>query len=230
MLLWQHANDIEKTAAVLITASLTPYVIDRKQEYPTAKWPPYHEVMRIVNQATEVIGIKGIRSIYSRQTTQTMPLPSPYRQPDEMILINPLHMAIELASMHAQILKDNRPARILFSADGDPGILALLKQQHDHQLELRAQEQRKEDEKQRKEEGKRRDCPLYGQWPHITGNQLKKLIYEKSALKIAGLYGVSDVAVAKKCRQMNIPKPGRGYWAKAAAAAKKKHARQGDKR
>jgi hypothetical protein len=30
-------------------------------------------------------------------------------------------------------------------------------------------------------------------------------------------YGVSDVAIAKTCRKLNIPVPGRGYWAKKAA-------------
>ena len=29
--------------------------------------------------------------------------------------------------------------------------------------------------------------------------------------------GVSDVAIAKACKQLRIPKPPRGYWAKKAA-------------
>jgi hypothetical protein len=35
--------------------------------------------------------------------------------------------------------------------------------------------------------------------------------------KLAPEYGVSDVALARTCRKLQIPMPGRGYWAKLAA-------------
>jgi hypothetical protein len=35
--------------------------------------------------------------------------------------------------------------------------------------------------------------------------------------KLAKQYGVSDVALAKSCRKLSIPLPGRGYWAKRNA-------------
>ena len=35
--------------------------------------------------------------------------------------------------------------------------------------------------------------------------------------KLAPKYKVSDVALAKTCRKLKIPLPGRGYWAKLAA-------------
>ena len=34
---------------------------------------------------------------------------------------------------------------------------------------------------------------------------------------LAKEYGVSDVALAKACRRLHVPLPGRGYWAKKAA-------------
>lgn len=34
---------------------------------------------------------------------------------------------------------------------------------------------------------------------------------------LAREYGVSDVALAKTCRRLKVPVPGRGYWAKKAA-------------
>lgn len=37
---------------------------------------------------------------------------------------------------------------------------------------------------------------------------------------VAKRFGVSDVALAKRCRRMAIPLPGRGYWAKKAAGKK----------
>ena len=35
--------------------------------------------------------------------------------------------------------------------------------------------------------------------------------------KLAGRFGLSDVGLAKACKQANIPRPPRGYWAKLAA-------------
>ncbi len=41
-------------------------------------------------------------------------------------------------------------------------------------------------------------------------------VWKEPATKVASRYGVSDVAIAKACRKLNIPVPGRGYWAKKA--------------
>jgi hypothetical protein len=35
--------------------------------------------------------------------------------------------------------------------------------------------------------------------------------------RLALRFGISDVAIAKRCRKLNIPVPGRGYWARKAA-------------
>lgn len=44
--------------------------------------------------------------------------------------------------------------------------------------------------------------------------ELEKMIWETSVLEVSRKYGVSDVAVAKWCKNYGIPKPPRGYWAK----------------
>jgi hypothetical protein len=35
--------------------------------------------------------------------------------------------------------------------------------------------------------------------------------------KLAKEYGISDVGLAKVCKKLYVPLPGRGYWAKKAA-------------
>lgn len=40
--------------------------------------------------------------------------------------------------------------------------------------------------------------------------------------RLAAEYGVSNVALGKTCRRMNVPHPGRGYWARLAAGEKLK--------
>ena len=39
-------------------------------------------------------------------------------------------------------------------------------------------------------------------------------------MKVAKKYGVSDVALAKTCKKLNVPVPGRGYWAKVRSGQK----------
>ena len=55
----------------------------------------------------------------------------------------------------------------------------------------------------------------------------KSVVYKRSELyaevwqepmrSIAQKYGISDVALAKICRKLDVPLPGRGYWARKAA-------------
>lgn len=54
----------------------------------------------------------------------------------------------------------------------------------------------------------------------FTRHQLYELVWEKPVRQIAAEIGISDVALAKACRKLRIPLPGRGYWAKIAAGHK----------
>lgn len=53
-------------------------------------------------------------------------------------------------------------------------------------------------------------------WPTIE--EMKSLVFEKPTVQIASDLGVSDVAIARFCKNNNIPKPPRGYWAKKNGA------------
>lgn len=44
--------------------------------------------------------------------------------------------------------------------------------------------------------------------------KLYQEVWEEAVEKVAERYGVSGVAIAKTCRKLNVPLPGRGYWAK----------------
>jgi hypothetical protein len=48
--------------------------------------------------------------------------------------------------------------------------------------------------------------------------ELERLVWEMPTSKVAAHYGVSDSAIGKRCKRLGIAKPGRGYWAKRAAA------------
>jgi hypothetical protein len=47
--------------------------------------------------------------------------------------------------------------------------------------------------------------------------KLYEEVWSEPVTKVAQRYGVSDVAIAKACRKLSVPVPGRGYWAKKAS-------------
>ena len=48
----------------------------------------------------------------------------------------------------------------------------------------------------------------------VSREDLYVLVWKMPTTQVAKTLGVSDVAVAKKCKKLNVPKPNRGYWAK----------------
>lgn len=56
----------------------------------------------------------------------------------------------------------------------------------------------------------------------VSREELYEQVWKTPMSRLAAEYGVSDVALAKTCRRMNVPKPGRGYWARLAAGEKVK--------
>ena len=51
----------------------------------------------------------------------------------------------------------------------------------------------------------------------LSRQELYDLIWSKPAIKLSGDFGVSNVAVAKRCIRLNVPRPSAGYWASLAA-------------
>jgi len=49
-------------------------------------------------------------------------------------------------------------------------------------------------------------------WP--SNEELEKLVWEKPISVLSKLLGVSDNAIGKRCKKLNIKKPSRGYWSK----------------
>ncbi len=54
----------------------------------------------------------------------------------------------------------------------------------------------------------------------FTRTALYELVWSQPLRTLAKSIGVSDVAIAKRCREANIPLPGIGYWAKKEAGKK----------
>jgi hypothetical protein len=48
----------------------------------------------------------------------------------------------------------------------------------------------------------------------LKRDELYKLVWSEPMQRLSKKYGLSDVGLAKICRKMEIPRPGRGYWMK----------------
>lgn len=51
----------------------------------------------------------------------------------------------------------------------------------------------------------------------LSREDLYELTWSKPIASLAQDFGISDVALAKRCRRLGIPIPGRGYWARVDA-------------
>jgi hypothetical protein len=51
----------------------------------------------------------------------------------------------------------------------------------------------------------------------LTRDELHALVWSEPMQRLARRFGISDVALAKRCRKVDIPLPGRGYWAGKSA-------------
>jgi len=54
----------------------------------------------------------------------------------------------------------------------------------------------------------------------VSREELYEKVWTEPVRTVARRFGVSDVALAKDCKRLKIPLPGRGYWAKKAAGKK----------
>jgi len=54
----------------------------------------------------------------------------------------------------------------------------------------------------------------------LPRSELYNLVWSRPVRDIAADFGISDVALAKRCRALKIPVPGRGHWARVAAGQK----------
>lgn len=51
----------------------------------------------------------------------------------------------------------------------------------------------------------------------LTREELYKKVWETSRLQLQNEFGISNVAINKRCKKLEIPRPPRGYWAKLKA-------------
>ena len=81
-------------------------------------------------------------------------------------------------------------------------------------LDVRTQAQKIEDEKQK---ARARQWALEQLASRYDRDKIYQEIWSEPIQHVAKRYHLSDVGLAKVCRKLSIPRPGRGYWAIKAA-------------
>jgi hypothetical protein len=61
-------------------------------------------------------------------------------------------------------------------------------------------------------------------WAKLSRIELYQKVWATPRTQLAKEFGISDVAIAKRCKKLNIPQPPLGYWAKFQAGKKLKRA------
>lgn len=65
-------------------------------------------------------------------------------------------------------------------------------------------------------------CTVHGKYNTYNREKLYEEVWTKPVVDVAVQYGVSNVAINKICKSLNVPVPHRGYWAKVYAGQKQK--------
>jgi len=81
-------------------------------------------------------------------------------------------------------------------------------------LDVRTAEQKAQEATQKEES---RKWALRSLMSRYDREKIYEEIWSEPMIKVAKRYNISDVGLAKVCRKLNIPRPGRGYWEKKEA-------------
>lgn len=210
--LWNIRDDIHKVAAVLISASLFPLIHSSRAYRDRDMWPSYVCLDRLDDWARDAWGIS--HGSWPNACTDVLPFGRNPREP-----ITTAEQLIRwFATDHALLLTKYFPIALVHGTERDPIVDAFIKEKKEDQLKKHElwQAERKKQEAIELEKNKllREKHPRYGEWEKVTKEELTQLVWNKPTTSIASDFGVSDVAIGKKCKAMGITKPPRGYWAK----------------
>ncbi|MEW6726850.1 MAG: hypothetical protein AB1327_07820 [Bacillota bacterium] len=220
--LWRHRESIEKVAAILIAASLFSRLHSSRVPYPR-EWPTYSGVNELYNWAIAKWVPRNEGDVWHYSNTYVLP-PAPLwcdgscSYSNESVIDNLPDFVRHLADEHARVLNKYRPIAVHFGPKRDPFVAKILREEYEVEQRKRREwehmEQQRKSKEKAKEEQRRREHPKADQWSTLSNDELKQLIWSKPTTVLAREFGVSDVAIGKRCKALGIQKPPRGFWRK----------------
>lgn len=215
--LWENKSDPEIVSAILLASSFFSRIGSARKHYPE-NWPPFSAVKVLADWVFSRWLGSDLHSPWHYSCTTVLP----WWSEDSVYKIDSMHALIRyLAEEHAVILLNYRPVVIEFTAERDPFIAGALNQKYKAEQQRHAEweNQRKADEMVENQcvEALKLKHPRYGEWGSITMEELERLVWSKPTSQLAAEFGVSDVAIGKRCNALGIVKPPQGFWNKVAA-------------
>jgi hypothetical protein len=218
--LWRHRDTADSVTAVLLAGSLFRRLESRRGQYSHEYWPDRAGVEALLEWATEQLGGRHSWSGWHYACTDVLPV----RNDDFYYKIESLPSLVRyLAEEHAELLRTYRPVVVRFTSTPDAHIAQELRLEQREETERHERWKRERDEQEvaKKIElnALKKAHPRQGEWPNLPMKELRTLIWSKPATELARDFGISDVAIGKRCKALGIPKPPPGFWAKVAAGA-----------
>lgn len=215
--LWEARGDPERVAAILISASLFSRMGSARRHYPQG-WPPFRYVETLQEWASTQAAPGARFRGWHYSCTDVLPAINQ----DWDIHIETLHGLVRyLAEEHSMALLQYRPVVVEFVPAPDSFIakaLVIEKAEHERKWKKWREEHEMEMEARRKtEQARLKQHPRSNEWNTLTASELTQLVWSKPVSQLAQEFGVSDVAIGKRCRSLGIPKPPKGFWAKVKA-------------
>lgn len=213
-LLWDHKEALEETAAIFISASLFPRLHSSRRDYPSEHWPPYYCVEVVDNWARNQWLRKGESLPWGHYHTEVLP----ERLWDGDYRITDMHSLVRyIGEETSTVLSKYKLVAIKFGPNPDPIVSRVLEgeRERERRREAEWQEQQRKDAQRRAI--RKKEHPRADEWHLISRAELLELVWGKPATKLAREFGVSDVAIAKRCKVLGVDKPPPGFWAQVAA-------------
>jgi hypothetical protein len=114
-----------------------------------------------------------------------------------------------------------QPVRLVFDGTQDDEVCQIVEQLRSEAAAAEAERERRWEHAQQRAAAEHaallESHPRADDWPHLSRDELIELVWSQPVVEIARDFGVSDVAIGKRCKALEIPKPPRGYWAKVNA-------------
>lgn len=216
--LYKFKDDAEIVAAILIAASLFARLRSSRRDFPRDRWPPFRCVEVLEDMAYR--RWQGERFHIPWADTCTVVLP--FISHDWDYSITSLGTLTRyLAEEHAAVFCQCRPVIVNFAAECDAVVEKKFRDKKEAEAERARQWKLQWAEERAKQEQDRLDRlkvhPRCEEWDGLLPQELERLVWSMPTTKIAELFGVSDSAIGKRCRQAGIKKPPAGFWARVEA-------------
>lgn len=225
--LWFGREDPSALAAVLTVALLESEWDDRNRDQ-RFDW----RIKKAADSHLEKVNVR----IYSDGRSRN-PLPNPYYSwRDHRTRVRSSESLADavraIANVHADLLNKKSLLSLRFVGKIPEDLIeesrrrraAREKAEEEWRLKNEAASREREERAEKERAAQREyyarmraEHPRFGEWRGLSDDELAKLVWEKPTLLIAKDFGISDVAIGKRCDAHGISKPPRGCWAKQKA-------------